>query len=202
MDIEPTDSFVMFRKSSGEYQAIMVLDICASSQLANENELMAVHIKRRLEQLCRPFLDTHKANSFKNTGDGFLATFSSCPNALEATLQILDGIERRNQKTVNPPIRVRIALHYGRIFYVYDSGVKEIYGNDVDITFRLEGVQSDVLVDPKAVFPEQDRILCTTPFHTEMQKTPCKTAVTYIHCGQAQMKGILEPQDVLWIKRT
>ncbi len=199
--MEPTDSFVMFRRSSGEYQSIMVLDICSSSELANKNEMMAVHIKRRLEQLCRPILDANHSNSFKNTGDGFLATFPDCAHALSAAIQVLQGIKNRNEKTVNPPIRVRVGLHFGRIFYVFDSGMKEIYGNDVDITFRLEGVQKQAFEEVQSEFPEQDRILCTKQFRDEIQKLKCEANVTYVFCGQALLKGILEPQDVLWVKR-
>lgn len=190
----------MFLPSRDAVQTIMVLDLCGSSELSRQNEVMAVHLKRRLEQISGTIIADHKANSFKNTGDGFLATFPDCAKAVTAAMEIMDSLRQRNRMTVNPPIHVRIALHYGKTYFVFDSGTKEIYGHDVNIAFRVENVQAAAFKKLEAQFPERDRILCTRQFHDAAQKQPALPKVRFTPCGQVQVKGIDEPVDVLWVQ--
>ena len=175
-------------------QAIMVLDLCESSKLANTDEKMAFHLKRRLESIAKRILDKAELDFYKNTGDGFIATFNNVMNAFNAATSLLEVLKMRNQRTPNPDINVRIALHLGKT-YIYGDILKDIYGTDVDITFRLEHVNEVAFPSLKTVLPEQNRILCSKRFVHEL--SACGLNInTFIFCGIAKLKGIKNPPDV------
>ncbi len=55
-------------------------------------------------------------------GDGFMATFGApissdeaCENALKASLEIIELLQKKNKKNPNSPTYVRIGMHYGPI---------------------------------------------------------------------------------------
>ncbi len=194
------DSMVMFRPPSDTSQSIMVLDLAGSSGMASEDEVMAVHLRRRVEQLASPMLEANQVGALKNTGDGFLATFADAMSAAKAAVGILAILEERNRKTVNPPIRVRLALHFGKTYSVFDSGTLEIYGNDVNIVFRIECLQAAGIPDCPNPFPEADRVLCTKEFKDELKKTPYHSHVKFVSCGLPRLKGINQPVEVFWMQ--
>lgn len=198
----PIDSMVMFRPPSDTSQSIMVLDLCESSAMANRDEVMAVHLRRRVEQLSTPMLQSNKAAFIKNTGDGFLATFPDIDCAARAAKTILAALDKRNRRTVNPPIYVRIALHYGKTYTVLDAGQLEVYGNDVNIAFRLEQLQRDGIPSCEAPFPEVNRILCSERFVAELRRHEMSSDLQFLFCGSAQLRSIKDPIDVFWMKTT
>jgi class 3 adenylate cyclase len=177
-----------------KFQTIMVLDLCESSNLANTDEKMAFHLKRRLESIAKRILDRTKVDFYKNTGDGFIATFNNVMNAFDAATSLLEVLKMRNQRTPNPDINVRIALHSGKT-HIYGDAIKDIYGTDVDITFRLEHVKAAAFPSLKTVLPEQNRILCSKSFVHEL--SACGLNVnTFTCCGIAKLKGIKNPPEV------
>jgi len=180
-----------------KFQAIMVLDLCESSKLANTDEKMAFHIKRRLESIAKRILDKAEVDFYKNTGDGFIATFNNFMNAFDAATSLLKILKMRNQRTPNPDINVRIALHSGKT-HIYGDIIKDIYGTDVDITFRLEHVNAVAFPSLKTVLPEQNRILCSKSFVHEL--SACGLNINaFIFCGIATLKGIKNPPEVFLV---
>jgi class 3 adenylate cyclase len=175
-------------------QAIMVLDLCESSKLANTDEKMAFHLKRRLESISKRILDKAEVDFYKNTGDGFIATFNNVTNAFNAATSLLEVLKMRNQRTPNPDINVRIALHFGKT-HIYGDMIKDIYGTDVDITFRLEHVNAVAFPSLKTVLPEHNRILCSKHFVHELSARGLNVN-TFIFCGIAKLKGIKNPPEV------
>ena len=180
-------------------EAILVFDLCESSLIASKDDHMAYHLKQRLTQIAEPVLDQYDRRFFKSTGDGFLATFEDVDKALQAAILVEDHIQIRNQRTSNLPIHYRIALHYGDVWAI-SSGGDDVHGNDVNITFRIEGVQSPAFSEVKALFPKQDRILCSGSFHDTVQNIDGMSIAECVHCGAASLKGIVVPVDVYWLK--
>ena len=180
-------------------EAILVFDLCESSLLASKDDHMAYHLKQRLTQIAEPILDEYGRRFFKNTGDGFLTTFEKVENALEAAIKVEDHVQYRNQRTSNMPIHYRIALHYGNVWPI-SSGGDDVHGNDVNITFRVEGVQSNAFPNAISLFPKRDRILCSGAYY-ELVKEKVKSASSEsLHCGAATLKGIVDPVDIYWLK--
>ena len=181
-------------------EAILVFDLCDSSRLASEDDQMAYHTKQRLTQIADPVLAEFGVRFFKSTGDGFLATFPDPTKALAATLELENRIQLRNRKTANPPIHYRLALHYGETWSI-STGGQDIHGNDVNITFRIEGVQSESFAEVSAVFPRRDRILCSANLERAVPNdAPVRSNIEPVLCGAANLKGITEPVDIYLIR--
>ena len=174
------------------FGSIMVLDLCGSSRLANHNENMAYHIKKRLESITKRILLSMNYDFYKNTGDGFLCTFQRPDLSVKAAQVMINKLVERNQRSPNPPINVRIALHYGRI-YVLDPETQDIHGNDVNITFRIEGVTTEAFnQNVSDLLPKENRIICSEVFLEEWKKTIRESDISTVLLGSANLKGIKE----------
>jgi class 3 adenylate cyclase len=180
-------------------EAILVFDLCESSLIANKDDHVAYHMKQRLTQIAEPILEEYGCRFFKSTGDGFLATFEPPDKALQAAIKVEHHVQMRNQRTTNEPIRYRIALHYGDVWEI-SAGGADVHGNDVNITFRIEGVQATSFAETKSFFPKQDRILCSKRFYDCMESHPVTTQVENVDCGAAALKGIVDVVDISWLK--
>ena len=173
-------------------EAIMVLDLCGSSQMAHTDDAMALHMKKRLEAITDQVLGRYKMNFRKGTGDGFLATFEDSFEALGAAREILDRLQKRNSASTNPPIEVRIALHCGRTFII-DQQSKDRHGNDVNIAFRLEGLTAPDFLTPPPGLRATNRILVSGKFFSTVAKQPDDILCKFRFLGMAKLKGIEKP---------
>lgn len=181
-------------------EAIFVFDLCGSSMIASENDHMAYHLKQRLTQIAEPILNEYGCRFFKSTGDGFLATFERCEQALMAAQKVEDHVQIRNQRTTNVPIHYRIALHYGEVWAI-SAGGDDVHGHDVNVTFRIEGVQAGAFEKVIELFPKENRILCSGEFRKTVNDK-LSTDTDCLLCGAATLKGINEPVDIYWLKTT
>ncbi len=177
-------------------ETIMVFDLCESSRMASENDHMAYHLKARLQQLAEPVLTEYGMRFYKGTGDGFLATFTSASRAMIAAIELVGRIQYRNSRTNNPPIHYRIALHHGDTWGI-STGGQDIHGNDVNITFRIEGAQAESFKEAQIEFPRMDRILCSKALLSEITtKEGIDVPTTTHEIGAASLKGIHDPVTV------
>jgi class 3 adenylate cyclase len=200
-DEQSWDQSVMIPVSSLEQrtESILVFDLCESSLIASKDDHMAYHLKQRLTHIAEPILAEFGCRFFKSTGDGFLTTFEDPDKALQAAVKVEDHIQYRNQRTSNMPIHYRIALHHGDVWAI-SAGGDDVHGNDVNITFRIEGVQSSAFPDIVTLFPKRDRILCSGAYHKAVGKNVDRLTSECLHCGAATLKGIAEPVGVYWLK--
>lgn len=180
-------------------EAIMVLDLCGSTTIASIDEKMAFHLKKRLEEITKEPRFANNINFYKNTGDGFLATFPSSMDAIKAAKEMIIALHRRNKHTKNPPIHIRISLHKGKT-YLIDPQTKDIHGNDINVTFRIDGIQEDEFISLANKYPSMDRILCSKEFVHDIRKTSNSYKEDFVHCGTARLKNIEEPKEIFWIK--
>jgi len=181
-------------------EAVMVFDLCESSRLANENDHLALHLKTRLMQIAEPLLNDYGKSFLKSTGDGFLATLPSPGKAMRAALELERRIQQRNARTDNAPIHYRIALHFGEVWGI--SGAEpDIHGNDVNITFRIEGAQAEAFPEPRHPFPKMDRLMCSAALlEKAAQAAPLPAQVEAVEIGLANLKGIQDPVQIFWLK--
>lgn len=169
--------------------AIMVLDLCDSTNQAMNNEQIAFHLKQRLNNITKPVLYSSPISFYKNTGDGFLATFTKTTQAVNSAIKIMKVLAKRNKTSKNPPINVRIGLHKG-ITYVIDPATEDIHGNDVNITFRIEGLKKSALSRSKIPIGEKNRILSSEAFYNDYSKRTRRKDDIFEFCGSARLKGI------------
>ena len=181
-------------------EAILVFDLCESSRIANENDHMAFHLKQRLMQIADPVLAEHGMRFLKGTGDGFLATFPSSSKAVIAALEMEKRLRLRNSRTANEAIHYRIAIHSGETWGI-STGGQDIHGNDVNITFRIEGVQREAFASPTVEFPRMDRLVCSRAALEEIRaQDGMPPGIEPIELGSAALKGIQDPVSLYWLK--
>jgi class 3 adenylate cyclase len=185
----------------GRKEAILVLDLCGSSAIANKNDTMAYHLKSRLEDIAMEVCHEHNATFYKNTGDGLLATFAEPVTAGKTAGDILYRIQKRNERSSNPPINVRLSLHFGNT-YQMNTKSRDLHGNDINIAFRIEGLQKDNFPVLENEFPEKNRVLCSDDFVWEVRNGYPDFGLTFLYCGEAYLKGIRDTRSVFLMDTT
>lgn len=117
--------------------AIMAGDIVGYSRLMAENEATTyAELRSVFDDLIEPAVSQHGGRTFKSTGDGFLATFPSVNDALDAAVQIQNGFDQQR-------FEFRIGVNLGDV--IEDNG--DIYGDGVNVASRLEA-----MADPGSIF--------------------------------------------------
>lgn len=181
-------------------EAIVVLDICNSSALASQfGDEQAMLVKRELRRHYLPVVRRWGAQFVKNTGDGYLVTFTQARDALGASVETLQHLREYN--TTAPPnaqLRLRFGLNHGETMVDADG---DRHGNAVNIAFRVEGVREENRPEARPGAPvlrPEDRIYLTEGMYAELSPTVqalCRPL------GQFVLKGIVEPHvlyEVQW----
>jgi adenylate cyclase len=77
--------------------AILAADVAGYSRLMGEDE-EGTHerLKAHIGQLVDPTIKEHRGRTVKNTGDGFLADFSSVVDAVRCAVDMQRGMAERN----------------------------------------------------------------------------------------------------------
>jgi adenylate cyclase len=110
--------------------AIMAGDIVGYSLLMAENEASTYgELRSVFDELVLPTISGHGGRTFKTTGDGFLATFPSVNEAVDAAQAIQDGFEAT-------AFKLRIGVNLGDV--IEDAG--DMYGDGVNVAARLEAM--------------------------------------------------------------
>jgi len=118
--------------------AILAADVAGYSRLMHADE-EGTH--RRLTQIMRrtadPALAKHGGRLVKNTGDGFLAEFSSVVAAVRCALEFQESVGSLTAEDA-PESRLafRIGIHIGDVIIEQD----DVFGDGVNIAARLEGL--------------------------------------------------------------
>jgi adenylate cyclase len=118
--------------------AILAADVAGYSRLMGADE-EGTHerLKIHLRQLVDPKIKEHRGRIVKNTGDGFLAEFSSVVDAVRCAADVQRGIIDRELKVPDERrIRFRIGVNLGDVIVEEH----DIFGDGVNIAARLEAL--------------------------------------------------------------
>lgn len=181
-------------------EAIVVLDMCNSSALANQfGDEQAMKVKRELRRLYLPIVRRWGAQFVKNTGDGYLVTFAQAHEAVGSSVQILQYLRDHNPMIpLHEQLRLRFGINYGETMVDADG---DRHGNAVNVAFRVEGVleeQRSVGAERSESLRPEDRVYITAGMYAELLpavQTACRPI------GRFVLKGIAEQQllyDVQW----
>src|SRR5262249_49572610 len=118
--------------------AILAADVAGYSRLMhNDEEATHAKLTALLADIVRPTIAEHGGRIVKNTGDGFLAEFPSAVEAVRAATQFQS---RTRDLTSDDPeegrIRFRVGINIGDVIVE----PHDIFGDDVNIAARLEGI--------------------------------------------------------------
>lgn len=108
--------------------AILAGDVVGYSRLMATNESATYRdLRDALDNVVAPAVHGHGGRVFKETGDGFLATFASVNEALDAAVAIQAGFAER-------PLELRIGLNLGDVIEEAD----DVFGDGVNVAARLQ----------------------------------------------------------------
>ncbi|HVY87055.1 MAG TPA: hypothetical protein VG943_18120, partial [Caulobacterales bacterium] len=117
MSVEPTP-----RKLA----AIVCMDICGYSAIAERDQLLAAHHVARIRDRMEEIAAQHAGRIFSTAGDGAMLEFASASDALTAAIALCES-ER------DPPLR--LGVHMGEVV-IAENG--DLLGHGVNIAARLQ----------------------------------------------------------------
>ena len=118
--------------------AILAADVAGYSRLmGTDEEGTHERLKAHLRELVEPKITEHRGRIVKNTGDGFLAEFSSVVDTVRCAAEVQRGmIEREPAMPEERRIRFRVGINLGDVIAEPD----DIYGDGVNVAARLEAL--------------------------------------------------------------
>ncbi len=155
---------------------IVAIDVAGYSRLmgADETGTFAAWGAHRAE-LIDPLIARHRGRIVKTMGDGLLLEFPSVLDAVQCSIEIQDGLSKRNTDVPDDKrITVRIGVNLGDIIFE-DS---DIFGDGVNIAARLEG-----MAEPGGLLVS----------HAVHESIAGKLDIVFVDNGAKQFKNIAKP---------
>ncbi len=157
----------------------MAADVAGYSRLMHDDEeLTHTRLSALLAGAVEPAITEHGGRIVKNTGDGFLAEFPSAVEALRAGVQFQARIhELATGDAEDRRILFRVGINIGDVIVE----PHDIFGDDVNIAARLEGIA------------EPGGILLSSSAYERVRG---KIAVEFADLGEQDLKNIARPVRV------
>ena len=118
--------------------AILAADVAGYSRLmAADEEGTHERLRAHLRELVEPKIKEHRGRIVKNTGDGFLADFSSVVDAVRCAADVQRGMAESNAPVAaSERIELRIGINLGDVIVEEH----DIFGDGVNVAARLEAL--------------------------------------------------------------
>jgi adenylate cyclase len=159
--------------------AILAADVAGYSRLMGADE-EGTHerLKAHLSELVNPKIAEHQGRVVKNTGDGFLAEFSSVVAAVRCAVEVQRRMAEANTATpLDNRIEFRVGINLGDVIAEGD----DIFGDGVNVAARLEA-----LAEPGGV-------LVSNTVHDHVRD---RLPFAFEDLGEQQVKNIARPVRV------
>jgi class 3 adenylate cyclase len=156
--------------------AILAADVAGYSRLMHDDE-EAIHAKltRLLADGVTPARSEHGGRIVKNTGDGFLAEFSSAVEAVRAALQFQTRVkELTTADAVDARIAFRVGINVGDVIVE----PHDVFGDGVNIAAQLESIA------------EPGGICISSSAYDHIRG---KVSTEFIDLGEQNLKNIARP---------
>jgi class 3 adenylate cyclase len=163
--------------------AILAADVVGYSRLMGEDEEGTLAaLKEVRQELVHPTVQEHRGRIVKTMGDGLLVEFGSVVDAVLCAVEIQREMTARNQAVATDRrIVFRIGINLGDIIIDQD----DIFGDGVNVAARLEA-----LAEPGGICISQ----------VVRDQVHGKLDVTFEDQGDRQVKNILRPLHVFWVR--
>jgi adenylate cyclase len=163
--------------------AILAADVAGYSRLMGADE-EGTHerLRAHLRELVNPKIKEQRGRVVKNTGDGFLAEFSSVVDAVRCAAEIQHGmVDREPEGPKERRIKFRIGINLGEII----AEGEDIFGDGVNVAARLEALAEPggICVSRAVRDQVRDRLDCT-----------------FEDLGEQQVKNIARPVRVYRVR--
>ena len=132
----------------GAFRTVLFTDVEGSTALTQRlGDAKARELLRDHERMVREALKAHGGSEVKTMGDGFMASFSSAPRALECAIAMQRAFAGRNE-SAEEQIKVRIGLNAGEPIAEDD----DLFGTAVNLAARIAAqAQGGEILAPEAV---------------------------------------------------
>jgi TolB-like protein len=141
-----------------------------------------VRLKEHLRVLIDPTVAAYRGHIVKNTGDGFLAEFSSVVDAMRCAVDVQRGMAERNSDVpLNNRIDFRIGINVGDV--IQDNG--DIFGDGVNVAARLEAI-----AEPGGICVSDDA-------HRQLRD---RLDIVFDDAGEQNLKNIGRPVRVFKVR--
>lgn len=174
-------SFIKFSPAADRRRlaALMFTDIAGYSALFHRDETLAMRLLGEKSQILREIFPSYGGREVKTLGDGFLVEFASVQEAVKCAYDIQSHLFQRNLgETANARFEVRIGIHL--CDFIATDG--DVFGNDVNISSRLEKIASPggICVSQQVVDQVRDKLeLIFTPLKAQKLKNIKRAVVCY-----------------------
>jgi TolB-like protein/class 3 adenylate cyclase/Flp pilus assembly protein TadD len=176
MNYAETRTFLAGERIDRRLAVILVADVVSYSRLMHKDE-EATHARLTalLTDVVMPSIAVHHGRVVKSTGDGFLAEFASAVEALRSAVQFQDRVfELTLNDSEDDRILFRVGINIGDVIVSTD----DIFGDDVNIAARLEGLA------------EPGGICLSSSVHDQVQG---KVGLAFEDLGEQNLKNISRP---------
>src|SRR5271169_7093114 len=129
--------------------AIVCADVAGYARMMGSDEAGTHAAFKAHRSAIYPIILNHGGRLVKNTGDGFPLEYPSVVGALQSSIDIQTLMAERNSQLPSDRLmQFRLGVHMGDVMADED----EVFGEDVNIAVRLEGVAAPggVAVSAKA----------------------------------------------------
>lgn len=169
----------MEQQTQRRLAAVVAADVAGYTHLMRTDEEGTINTWWSYRRdIVDPTVEEFSGRIVKLTGDGFLAEFVSANNAVHAAYNIQKRIESRIKNIPKDKrMQFRMGVNLGDIFW--DD--EDIYGDDVNIAARLEG-----LAEPGSVLISQ----------AVFDKVKRSSLLTFEDVGKHSLKNIAEPVQI------
>ncbi len=170
-ELEKEDRQRIKRQSIGQEVAVIgFCDLVGFTRFINSHgDEESREVLKGYNNMVRSVLDAFNGLEVKQLGDGFLFSFDSSRKALDAALNIREGIKRLNSKQ-ETDLSIRIGLHAGEV--IREDG--DVIGSTVNMAERIMSEAS------------ADQIVTSETFKS-LAGTPGK--FDFVEIGDRELKG-------------
>lgn len=157
---------------------IMAADIAGYSRLMGDDEAATLEVLRAHRAVVGQGVTRHGGRVVSWSGDGFIADFGSCVEAVRAGITIQNELKSANESL--PPERrmpFRIGINLGDVFVEGE----DLLGEGVNIAARVQ-----TLCDPGGVYISG----------TVFDQVRTKLGIEFVFLGERQVKNIVDPVAV------
>lgn len=174
-------------------EVVLVVDVAESTRMGGEQgETFLVKNLWLLAEVFKAAARSRNVLFLKCTGDGFLATFTECEQALQVACEVLSYFLPGGPCGRGRSMPLRFALHRGRVIRSEDG---DRFGLTVHLCVRLEGAKAAELEPPenRDRLPATNRILLTEDARAAL---PAELQSRAIALGWFTPRGFTSPVNI------
>ena len=116
--------------------AILFTDIVGFSRMMEHDEPGTLELLSTNNSLVRNTVAAHRGRVIKTIGDAIMCEFSNSVDAVKCAIEIQEGVGVHNEAEPRLPLRMRIGVHLGDIYFTEDDAV----GDGINVVTRLQSV--------------------------------------------------------------